>query len=69
MARKRRTRSTPNRGSFTPGLDPRRHVFTVDECSRGGQASFAYLLEWKPWVLLGLRKKLRQQRRHTGQGR
>jgi hypothetical protein len=55
----------PNPGHFKPGVDPRRHVFTFDECSRGGQTSFAYLLEHKPEVLLGLRKKLRQQQRYN----
>jgi hypothetical protein len=47
-----------NRGAFRPGVDPRRHVFTHEECSQGGRTSFAYLLEHKPEVLRGLRKKL-----------
>jgi hypothetical protein len=51
----------PNPGHFKPGYDPRRHIFTFEERSRGGVTSFAYLLEYKPWVLLGLRKKLRLQ--------
>lgn len=58
----------PNPGHFQPGFDPRRHHFTHDERSRGGQTSFALLLAQKPWVLLGLRKKLRQTRHHGHQG-
>jgi hypothetical protein len=55
-----------NAGWFKRGHDPRRHEFTWDECSRGGRASFAYLMEYKPEVLLGLRKKLRGTRSHKG---
>jgi hypothetical protein len=58
-----------NAGWFRQGYDPRRHCLTTEERRRGGRASFAYLLTHKPEVLLGLRKKLRQQQqakqRHT----
>jgi hypothetical protein len=49
-----------NKGWFKKGADPRRHEFTPEERSRGGKASFDYLLTHKPHVLLGLRKKLRR---------
>ena len=58
MARRR------NPGWFQKGHDPRRHELTYDERSRGGQASFAKLMLERPEVLLGLRKKLRQELRH-----
>ncbi len=44
------TSSTPTRkgnaGSFRKGADPRRHRFTAEECSRGGQIGF--------WVALAV---------------
>jgi hypothetical protein len=56
-----------NPGWFQKGHDPRRHDLTTQERSRGGRASFAKLMEERPEVLLGLRKKLRQQRREARQ--
>jgi hypothetical protein len=40
---------------------------THAERSKGGKKAFAKLLDEKPWVLLGLRKKLRQSHRRAQQ--
>ena len=62
-----------NAGQCRRGHDPRRHCLTTEARRRGGRTSFAYLLAHKPEVLLGLRKKLRQQQeekqRHTQERR
>src|SRR5687768_8664454 len=40
-----------NRGRFKPGFDPRRHVFTRDECSRGGMTTARRYLCGGRWHL------------------
>jgi hypothetical protein len=39
MATRHRRKRRRNAGSFGPGPDPRRHVFTRVECQRGYQAA------------------------------
>ena len=34
-----------NKGQFRKGPDPRRHRFTREECSRGGQIGFWAMIE------------------------
>jgi len=40
-----------NRGWFRPGFDPRRHVFTREERSRGGQTTMRRFLCTGRWRL------------------
>lgn len=46
-----RTKRGRNRGSFRRGFDPRRHVFTRDECSRGGHTTAKRYLCHGKWYL------------------
>lgn len=42
------TRRKPNRGSFRKGADPRRHVFTPEECRDGFYAAMAAIATRNP---------------------
>lgn len=53
--------SRANLVPFAKGYDPRRHDLTREECSIGGQRGFATIEQIKPWVLLWLKKKMRDQ--------
>jgi hypothetical protein len=55
MARKRRKR---NRGQFRRGHDPRRHVLTFEERSRGGQAAWRKLMADRPELLRWLQRRI-----------
>lgn len=56
MPRKRRRSRRPNSGSFRKGPDPRRHVFTRDECRLGLMIALATAT---PEVAQWLRGKVR----------
>ncbi len=52
----------PNKGQFQKGPDPRRHVFTVEECSRGGQVSWKkYMVRHRQQQRLPVPRNLAQQ--------
>jgi len=51
----RRRKRRPNSGSFQKGPDPRRHVFTRDECRLGLWIAYATA---SPEVAAWLRRKL-----------
>ena len=55
----------PNSGSFRKGPDPRRHVFTRDECRLGLMIAYATA---SPEVALWLRDKLRSYYREKQRG-
>jgi hypothetical protein len=50
----RRRKGAANAGSFRPGFDPRRHVFTASECRVGWWVANIKHPHLRPW----LRKKL-----------
>lgn len=54
MSPKRRRKGKANAGSFRPGIDPRRHVFTASECRVGWWVANIKHPHLRPW----LRKKL-----------
>ena len=56
MARKRRRKR--NRGQFRRGHDPRRHVLTFEERSRGGQAAWRKAMEDRPELLRWLQRRI-----------
>ena len=52
MSPKRCKKSRPNKGSFKPGYDPRRHRFTRDECRLGLYVAYANATpDVKRWLL------------------
>jgi hypothetical protein len=53
MARRRKRR--PNAGSFKPGQDPRRHVFTAQDCRIGYWVAAIKHPELREWLLLKIR--------------
>lgn len=53
MASKRR-----NPGHFRKGHDPRRHVLTFEERSRGGQAAWLKMIHDAPHLLRWLQQKI-----------
>lgn len=65
MPRTRRRKRKPNSGSFRKGPDPRRHVFTRDECRLGLMIAYATA---SPEVALWLRDKLRSYYREKQRG-
>jgi hypothetical protein len=54
MARKKRR----NRGHFRKGHDPRRHVLTFEERSRGGQTTWRKAMDGEPHLLRWLQRKI-----------
>jgi len=52
-----------NRGHFRPGHDPRRHVLTFEERSRGGQAAWLKMIHDSPQMLRWLQRKIDQTAR------
>jgi hypothetical protein len=67
----------PNRGSFRPGPDRRRHRFTPQERSRGGRAAWRLAMFERPHLLAWLQRKIDRTarpgtldayRRRRGQG-
>jgi hypothetical protein len=54
MAKKKRR----NRGHFKKGHDPRRHVLTFDERSRGGQVAWQRMMQDAPHLLRWLQRKI-----------
>jgi hypothetical protein len=66
MSRKRRRNRRPNSGSFQKGPDPRRHVFTRDECRLGLMIAYATAA---PEVALWLRDKVRSYYRERDHGK
>jgi hypothetical protein len=66
MPRKRRRDRRPNSGSFRKGPDPRRHVFTRDECRLGLMIAYATAT---PEVALWLRNKVRSYYREKDLGK
>lgn len=65
MSRKRPRSRTPNSGSFRKGPDPRRHVFTRDECRLGLMIAVATAT---PAVAAWLRNKVRSYYREKRRG-
>lgn len=65
MSRKRRRDRAPNSGSFRKGPDPRRHVFTRDECRLGLMIAVATAT---PAVAAWLRNKVRSYYREKRRG-
>ena len=72
MAKRRR-----NAGHFRKGHDPRRHVLTCEERSRGGQAAWLRLMNEAPQMLRWLQRRIDKtarpgtveayrRRKHTG---
>jgi hypothetical protein len=47
-----------NRTSFRRGPDRRRHVFTAEERSRGGQTTWRKAMEEQPWLLAWLQRRI-----------
>ena len=66
MPRKRRRKRAPNSGSFCKGPDPRRHIFTRDECRLGLMIAYATAT---PAVALWLRNKVRSYYREKQNGK
>ena len=73
MAKKRRN----NPGHFRPGHDPRRHILTFEERSRGGKKTWLKLIHEAPQMLRWLQRKIDRtacsgtveayrRRKHTG---
>lgn len=56
MSRKGQT----NPGSFQPGADPRRHVFTREERQRGGRAAFLIVATLRPEKVRWLQGKIKK---------
>ena len=67
----------PNPGRFKKGHDPRRHVFTFEERSRGGQTAWLKLMHEAPHMLRWLQRRIDRtahsgtleayrRRKHTG---
>lgn len=54
----------PNKGQFQKGPDPRRHIFTAEECSKGGQHPNAHRLTQEHRVAGGLACWQRYMIRH-----
>jgi hypothetical protein len=66
-----------NRGHFRRGHDPRRHVLTFEERSRGGQTAWRNMMHDAPQMLRWLQRRIDQtarpgtveafrRRKHTG---
>ncbi len=66
MPRKRPRKRCPNSGSFRKGPDPRRHVFTRDECRLGLMIAYATAA---PEVAQWLRNKVRSYYREKERGK
>jgi hypothetical protein len=54
MAKKKRR----NRGHFRKGYDPRRHVLTFEERSRGGQHAWRKMMDESPQLLKWLQRRI-----------
>jgi hypothetical protein len=52
-----------SQGHFKKGPDPRRHIFTDEERSRGGQTTWRKLMEEAPWMLKWLQRRIDKTRR------
>ena len=69
--RRGRQKRRPNRGSFRPvaiaGPDPRRHVFTAEERSRGGKTTARRYLCSGQWHLDWLDRCDRKVRNEKGE--
>ncbi len=72
MAKRRR-----NQGHFRKAHDPRRHILTFEERSRGGQTTWLKLIHEAPHMLRWLQRRIDQtartgtveayrRRKHTG---
>lgn len=63
----RRKGRRPNKGSFRPGYDPRRHAFTDEERKRGHErakaACSAHSVERAAWFFRHIRSYFRARRR------
>lgn len=67
MARKRK-RGRKGKGQFKPGFDPRRHVFTKEECQRGFLAALDTCSnDWNrlAWFLRKIRSYFRHKKGET----
>lgn len=65
-ARTERRKRRPNAGSFKPGPDPRRHVFTQSDCRIGWWVANIRHPELRDWLRMRLFCYYSERRRRDG---